>query len=174
VADVIPPPPFRDLPGGAQGMPARTLGNPPIRAEISWTEPWRRAEIPAANGHGNARSVAVVQSVLAGAGGPASRGLISAKGCEAVFEEQSYGKDLVLDVVLRLGVGYGLMCPETPLSPSARACFWGGWGGSVVVADLERHMVVAYVMNRMGEGTTGDLRGAGLVFAANAAIAAAA
>jgi CubicO group peptidase (beta-lactamase class C family) len=171
VANVIPPPPLPPFPEGS--VVARTLGNPLIRAELSWTGPWRRAEIPAANGHGNARSVATVQSVVAGGGGPSSRGLISPAGLEAIFAEQSYTKDLVLGVVLRLGVGYGLMSPETPLSPSGRACFWGGWGGSIVVCDLDRHMVVAYVMNRMGEGTTGDMRGVGLVFAANAAVAAA-
>ena len=32
-------------------------------------------------------------------------------------------------------------------------------------------MVVAYVMNRMGEGTVGDERGVGIVFAAYAGLA---
>ena len=36
---------------------------PPLRAEASWEDAWRRAEIPAANGQGNARSVATVQTV---------------------------------------------------------------------------------------------------------------
>jgi hypothetical protein len=34
-------------------------------------------------------------------------------------------------------------------------------------------MAVAYMMNRMGEGTLGDQRGAGIVLAAFAALAAA-
>ena len=50
-------------------------------------------------------------------------------------------------------------------------CFWGGWGGSLVVVDLDARMVVAYVMNKMGEGTLGDFRGAGIAFAAYAALA---
>ena len=32
-------------------------------------------------------------------------------------------------------------------------------------------MCIAYVMNRMGEGTVGDERGAGIVFGAYAALA---
>ena len=37
----------------------RTMMNPPLVAEYSSTKEWRRAEIPAAGGHGNARSVAL-------------------------------------------------------------------------------------------------------------------
>ena len=32
--------------------------------------------------------------------------------------------------------------------------------------DLDARMTVAYVMNKMGEGTLGDVRGAGIVAAA--------
>ena len=72
-----------------------------------------------------------------------------------------------------IGMGYGLNSAELPVSPNPRACFWGGWGGSIVVVDLDARMAVAYVMNRMGEGTLGDQRGAGIVLAAFAALAAA-
>src|SRR5262245_17237434 len=44
---------------------AKVLGNPPLRPDQANTTAWRRAEIPAANGHGNARSVARVLSALA-------------------------------------------------------------------------------------------------------------
>jgi CubicO group peptidase (beta-lactamase class C family) len=49
--------------------------------------------------------------------------------------------------------------------------FWGGWGGSLVINDLENNLTVAYVMNRMGEGTVGDLRGAAIIGAAYASLA---
>jgi hypothetical protein len=42
----------------------RTLSNPVVTGETTAEEWWRRAEIPAANGHGNARSVAAIQSVI--------------------------------------------------------------------------------------------------------------
>ena len=40
-----------------------------------------------------------------------------------------------------------------------------------MVVDLDARMVVAYTMNRMGEGTLGDMRGAGIVLAAYASVA---
>ena len=52
------------------------------------------------------------------------------------------------------------------MSPNPRSCFWGGWGGSVAVLDLDARLSVAYVMNRMAGGLVGDLRGAMVVLAA--------
>jgi len=173
VARVIPPPalPLEGI--DPKSIPIRTLSNPPLNAEQSWEEAWRRAEIPAAGGHGNARSVAAVQSVLACGGEIGGHRFMSERGCEAVFEQQARGTDLVLGVPLRLGMGYGLIAEETPLSTNQRSCFWGGWGGSIVVVDLENRMVISYMMNRMGEGTVGDERGIGIVFAAYGALEAA-
>jgi CubicO group peptidase (beta-lactamase class C family) len=85
----------------------------------------------------------------------------------------SYGTDLVLGVPIRFGLGYGLTSADTPLSPNPRTCYWGGWGGSIVVVDLDARMVVAYVMNKMGQATMGDSRGASIVSSAYAALAAA-
>jgi CubicO group peptidase (beta-lactamase class C family) len=171
VARVIPPPPL-PLDGiDPTSIPMRTLSNPPLSAEQSWEEAWRRAEIPAAGGHGNARSVAAVQSVLACGGEVGGHRFMSERGCEAVFEPQSSNVDLVLGVPLSFGMGYGLITDETPLSTNRRSVFWGGWGGSIVVVDLENRMVVSYVMNRMGEGTVGDERGVNIIFAAYGALA---
>jgi CubicO group peptidase (beta-lactamase class C family) len=150
----------------------RTLSNPGLDASASRTIPWRRAEIPAAGGHGNARSVAHVHSVIACGGAAHGVKLMSAAGCERIFEEQIYTQDLVLPMRVRLGMGFGLPSPEVPLSPNARACFWGGWGGSLAVIDLDARISFAYVMNRMGEGTTGDDRGASLLRAAYMSLAA--
>jgi CubicO group peptidase (beta-lactamase class C family) len=172
VAKVIPPPPLPLEGVDPTSIPIRTLSNPPLSAEQSWETAWRRAEIPAAGGHGNARSVAAVQSVLACGGEIGGHRFMSERGCEAVFEQQARGTDLVLGVPLCLGMGYGLISEETPLSTNQRSCFWGGWGGSIVVVDLENRMVVSYMMNRMGEGTIGDDRGIGIVFAAYGALAA--
>jgi CubicO group peptidase (beta-lactamase class C family) len=172
VSRVIPPPPLDELLAEADpdSIPVRTFVNPPISAEQSWEEAWRRAEIPAAGGHGNARSVARAQSVLACSGELDGIRLLSPAGCAAVLEEQSNGPDLVLAVPLRFGLGYGLMTPEIPLSPNDRSYFWGGWGGSVVIVDLDARLCISYVMNRMGEGTIGDTRGIGIVFAAYGAL----
>ena len=42
--------------------------------------------------------------------------------------------------------------------PDGRICFWGGWGGSMIVCDLDRRLTIAYVMNRMGAGIVGSTR----------------
>ncbi|MGH9299270.1 MAG: serine hydrolase domain-containing protein [Acidimicrobiales bacterium] len=169
VAQVIPPeelPPLGDR--SPDDVALRTLLNPLLDAAVSGTEAWRRAEIPAANGHGNARSVAAVQSVLSCGGEARGVRLLSPGGCEAIFEKQSEGMDLVLGVPITFGMGYGLSSDLMPVGP--RTCYWGGWGGSVIVIDLETRLTVAYVMNRMESGLVGDLRGISLVLAAAACV----
>jgi CubicO group peptidase (beta-lactamase class C family) len=173
VAHVIPPDaPLGGTETAADSIAIRSLGNPRLPAEFSSSTQWRRAEIPAAGGHGNARSVARIHSVLACGGAAHGVKLLSSAGCEQIFEEQTYGQDLVLPMVLRHGMGFGLNCPEVPISPNPRACYWGGWGGSMAVIDLDARMSFAYVMNKMGDGTTGDTRGASLLLATHAALTA--
>lgn len=163
VANVIPPP-RSELPPDA-GLPEfalKTLLNPALDVPKVWTEGWRRAEIPAANGHGHARSVASIQAILACGGEVAGRRFLSQSMCDRVLEEQAYGPDLVLGVPIRFGIGYGLPSPEMPISPSGRACYWGGYGGSVIVVDMDRRATFAYMMNRMESGLVGDARGLSL------------
>lgn len=134
-----------------------------MSALASRTDAWRKAEIPAANGHGNARSVAKVQSILANHGAAFGQSILSEAGCMRVFDEQTNGRDRVLGVPMRFGMGYGLG------DPKRHTCFWGGWGGSSVLCDLDARLCFAYVMNRMDEGTLGDARSqnlTGAVFAA--------
>jgi CubicO group peptidase (beta-lactamase class C family) len=164
VAPVIAPPPVDPQALGASDIALRTFGNPVLDATVSHNAWWRRAEIPAANGQGNARSVATVQSIISGGGEARGVRLLSEKACDAIFEEQSYGKDLVLGIPIRFGMGYGLSTDIMPLGP--RACYWGGYGGSLIIMDQQARLTVSYVMNRMESGLVGDLRGANIVMAA--------
>jgi CubicO group peptidase (beta-lactamase class C family) len=164
IAHVIPPPPLPVTGIDPDSVAARTFINPMLDAASSSTIPWRRAEIPAANGHGNARSVALIHAPMANGGAANGVRLLSPGGVELVFEEQIHGQDLVLPIVVRHGVGFGLPSESAPF-PSPRTAFWGGWGGSLAIIDVEHRMTFSYVMNRMGEGTVGDMRGAGLVLA---------
>jgi CubicO group peptidase (beta-lactamase class C family) len=173
VSNVVPPPPLPiDLESlDPDSVMVKTFTGPAPDASIAWTEAWRRAEIPAANGHGNARSVARLQSIVACEGEVDGIRLLSPETCKLIFEEQTNGIDLVLGVPLRFGIGYGLKHPESyPYLPDGRVCFWGGWGGSVIIVDLDHRMTIAYMMNRMEGGLLGDPRGEGLVVAAYAAV----
>ena len=87
-----------------------------------------------------------------------------------VFDEQCNGTDLVLGIPLRHGIGFGLPLAEMPIGPNARTCYWGGWGGSLAIVDTDARMTFSYVMNKMGEGTVGDMRGGSLLMAAYGAL----
>lgn len=153
-------PPNIDLSGGdVTDTARRALGNPKLDGTEPRTAAWRRAEIPAANGHGNARSVALIQATVANGGQVGGVKILSEAGCRRIFQEQARGTDLILNAPVRLGIGYGLTAEETPVSPNTHACYWGGWGGSVIVVDLDARMTFAYMMNRMESGLVGDTRG---------------
>jgi CubicO group peptidase (beta-lactamase class C family) len=157
--------PDDDAPAALAGQPdvpkdsiPYRAANPRLSAEQSWEIPWRRAEIPAAGGHGNARSVALAQSVVSAGGTARGVELLSPEVVERIFDVQAAGRDLVLGIGVTFGVGYGLNSPRAPIAPNEHVCYWGGWGGSLVVNDLDAGMTMAYVMNRMGQGTVGDDR----------------
>ena len=133
--------------------------NPVMTGDVANRRKWRAAEIPAANGQGNARAVARIAGVLARGGESEGVRLLSEDTLSEALEEQSYGQDLVLGVPIRFGLGFGLRSAEVPIGQSDKVLFWGGWGGSLVVMDLEAKLGFSYVMNRMGEGTLGDIRG---------------
>jgi CubicO group peptidase (beta-lactamase class C family) len=128
----------------------KTWTNPTVRPEDSWTERWRRADIGAVNGHGNARSVARLQSALACGGEVDGVRLLSPQTIDRIFEVQSNGTDLVLGIPLKLGVGYSLL-------PEGLVCCWGGAGGSLVMIDVDRRTTFAYVMNKMARGMVGPI-----------------
>ena len=76
--------------------------------------------------------------------------LLSPKTINRIFEVQSHTVNLVLGIPLKIGVGYSLPWPEVlPFVPEGRVCFGSGAGGSLVIADADRRLTVAYVMNKM-------------------------
>ena len=172
VADLIPPQSGGALTVQGDSVAARTFRNPPMNALDSRTAGWRHAEIPAAGGHGNARSVAQIHAVLANGGTVGGTRLLSPAGCETVFDEQIRGTDLVLGAPARFGMGFGLNSPEAPLGPNPRTCYWGGWGSSVIIIDLDARLTLSYVMNSMNSTTTGDVRSTSLGAAVYASLAA--
>ena len=79
IARLYPPPSQTDDFSSAGPDYASTGG---VRIKDANTEPWWRAEVPAANGFGNARAIALVQSVLSNGGVAQGVRILSEKGCE--------------------------------------------------------------------------------------------
>lgn len=131
--------------------------SPGIRVSDANSVGWRRAQIPAASGFGNARSVAAIQSVLACGGMVRGIRLLTARTCELARREQFSGDDLMLGRPIRYAMGYGLF---------DQSIGWGGWGGSLVIIDPDARMVACYVMNQMLDQAEGAHRGLGIVLAA--------
>lgn len=159
-AELAPPPSGLDLTALDPDGPAyKALLGSPGTVEAAGTPAWRRAELGAVNGHSNARSMARALSVISRGGEMDGRRLLSPATVDLVFREQARGTDLSLGIPLRWGIGYALPHPGTlPYIPEDRVCFWGGWGGSLVVMDVSRRLTIAYMMNRMAPGVLGSDR----------------
>ncbi len=113
----------------------------------------------AVNGHGNARSIARLQSIVSGGGILDGKTWLSADTIDAIFWEQADGVDLGILTPLRFGIGYGLPHAQTaPAVPDGKVCWWAGVGGSFVVNDLDRGITFAYAMNKMAPGLIGSDR----------------
>ena len=131
--------------------------NPGIDPMETRKRAWRGAEIPAAGGTGNARSVAEIHAILANGGVAKGKRFLSEKGCRRALDLQIEGTDLILNMPVRFGMGFGLGGGHVPL-PSPNCIFWGGYGGSVIIIDMDKRATYAYAMNKMAGTTTGDAR----------------
>jgi CubicO group peptidase (beta-lactamase class C family) len=166
VAELIPPPPG-DAVGDQPNMSelVRNMStNPGVDVAETKTRAWRGAEIPAAGGTGNARSIAEIHAILANGGVAKGKRFMSEAGCRKALELQIEGRDLVMDVPARFGMGFGLSGGLIPL-PNPNSMFWGGYGGSLAIIDMDARTSFGYAMNRMVGTTTGDVRAVGLAMA---------
>ncbi|KAK2762122.1 hypothetical protein FQN54_001129 [Arachnomyces sp. PD_36] len=160
IAEIIPPDEPIPLDAikaavGEDSIAYRTFTSPISSPTAPNTPEWRAAELGALNGHGNARSLNRILSSIALGNTP----LLSQPTISRIFEEQSNNTDLVLGIPVRFGNGFALPSPAgISFIPEGRVCFWGGWGGSVAIMDLDRRMTITYVMNKMSPGTVGSER----------------
>ena len=115
------------------------LGNPPgLRdSDVVNTDAWRRAEVPAVNGHMTARGLAgLYADLVSGTSTLLSPGLLA----EATTAQAS-GQDIVLDDDAEWGLGFGL--DETGYG-------MGGVGGSAGWADVSHGYAIGFVTRLMG------------------------
>jgi len=147
------------------------FGNPPRRRGVQDTHAWRRAEIPAANGHGTAHAIARFYGALARGGSLDGVHVLSRGAIARAAQEQANGPDAVLPGLhTRFGLGFMLAHRGLPLGTSPRAFGHPGMGGSLGFADPDARLGFGYVTNRMQSGLAGDARGFALVSAVYASL----
>ncbi len=165
VADLVPPPANASIAAVSEDPLVRNMAtNPGVDVLETRTRAWRGAEIPAAGGTGNARSVAQIHAILANGGVAEGRRFLSEAGVRKALEPQIEGQDIILGIPVRYGMGFGLPGGMVPL-PSPNCIYWGGYGGSIAIVDMDARTSLSYVMNRMEGTTVGDARGFSLAVA---------
>lgn len=118
---------------------------------------WRRTEIPSANGHGTARSVATLFGVFANDGKIGDTQVVSAETMADFTKARIKGDDLVLPYEIEWAAGVmrnsNLIYGNNPATMGH-----SGWGGSGAFGDPDRRVSGAYVMNKQTPALLGDER----------------
>ncbi len=150
VADVLPSVARVDAATPPPEMQRKAGANPPELSGqgIVNSRSWRAAEVPATNGHGNARSLARLYGALAGTGSVESVHILSPDTIAMATAEQVYGRDEMLGRVTRFGLGFQLAMAERPLGPNPGAFGHFGAGGSLGFADPAARIGLGYAMNQ--------------------------
>jgi CubicO group peptidase (beta-lactamase class C family) len=168
ISDLIPPPPGGDLADGdfePSEMMTNFLTNPGLDPLDTRTRAWRAAEIPAAGGHGNGRSIAEIHTLLANGGVAKGKRLLSEAGARKALEPLISGEDLLMGMPVSYAHGFGIgsgLGGDLAEVKRPESIFWGGYGGSLALIDMRARTSFGYAMNRMGLSTVGDERTATL------------
>ncbi|BAU73386.1 serine hydrolase domain-containing protein [Metapseudomonas furukawaii] len=128
-------------------LSTRSFTNPPSIMTSTNKPEWRRMQQPAANGHGNARSLAGFYAALL------DGQLLDAQELAEMTREHSQGEDLTLLTATRFGLGCMLDQPDVPNATygMGRLAFGHpGAGGSTGFADPERDLAFGFVTNTLG------------------------
>jgi CubicO group peptidase (beta-lactamase class C family) len=137
--------------GNPESLTVKALTNPPdlvIPGAVN-TRQWRAAEIPASNGHGNARALARFYGALARGGTLDNVHVLKEETIEAAIVEQASGIDEVLRVPSRFGLGLALTRPNLRFGYGPRGFGHTGMGGSIGFADPDAKIGFGYAMNQM-------------------------
>ena len=155
-AETIPPESPADL-AGLEINPAMVLSltSPQMDPDRPNRPEWRRAALPALNGHGSAQGLARLYAALIGGT------LVGESTLEAMTRIAADRTDLVLGFNPQWSMGFvtngaGLLGPEPDTFGH------GGWGGSLGCAHRGSGIAIGYAPNHMGPELVGDPRASGL------------
>jgi CubicO group peptidase (beta-lactamase class C family) len=132
----------------------RSFGNPPDSNDPMhcMSDQWRRAEIPSANLHANARSLDRLYGVLAAGGKVTPLALASTELVEEFGRRHVCGTDMVMELPTAFGLGFEHTIPEWQFGPGARTYGHNGSGGSLGLVDPDAEVSLGYAMNRLWWG----------------------
>ena len=123
---------------------------------------WREIEIPSANGIGTAKAVAALYGIYAHEGRLNGERILSEAAFDSLIESRVKGQDLVLPYVTEFAAG--VMRNNIGLyGPNPDTLCHSGWGGSLALGDPDRHLSLAYVMNRQSNSLQADPRATRLI-----------
>jgi CubicO group peptidase (beta-lactamase class C family) len=142
--------------------------NPETPGSLSNDAAWRAADLPAANGYGNARALAGMYGLLLR---PRADGkaLVAKNAVAQATRCRFKGIDSVKGTFTRWSAGFWLN-PGKLYGPNLEAFGHSGWGGSFGFADPIAEVAVAYTMNRMSDQFERDPRRRGLIDAVYASL----
>jgi len=143
---------YADILKDPDSLLAKAYANPPIMPEVANMEIWRRAEIPAANGHTNARALARLYGVLAKGGDQDGYRLLTPATIQRAGKPLTDGRDAILPMHTSFGLGFMLATPHECFGPNPNMFGHNGMGGSIGFADLDAQVGFGYAMNEMHSG----------------------
>ena len=123
---------------------------------------WRRVEIPSANGHGTALSVAQLYGVYANGGALDGETLIGKDAFAALTKTRIDNDDLVLPAHVQFAAG-PMRNGRGVYGPNPHTLAHSGWGGSMGLGDPDARVSAGYVMNRQDNHLQGDPRARRLI-----------
>jgi CubicO group peptidase (beta-lactamase class C family) len=180
VSDLRPSPP---PPAGVRNFAAELMAEPQSMAALAFTNPllplllevvnsheWRAAELPAVNGHANARALARLYGALASGGSLDGYRVLTHESIGRARTEEAMGEDLVLKETTRFGGGFMLSHAGAAFGPNDGAFGHPGGGGSIGFADPETGIGFGYTPNKMGPYILLDPRATKLIDALYASL----
>jgi CubicO group peptidase (beta-lactamase class C family) len=132
---------------------ARSVGDLPLgNPALLNASPYRHAEIPSANGIGEARAIAQVYAALLGIGdNPLQMTAATIRELQAEpLPPRQGGRDAILKVDTRYAFGFSRPSQAMRFGSDGRAFGTYGAGGALGMADPARQLAYAYVTNKMG------------------------
>ncbi|KAL4790512.1 beta-lactamase/transpeptidase-like protein [Aspergillus venezuelensis] len=164
IAEMIPP---------AEGLPPGLLDKAPepthpmyialramrgvrMEASLSSTPAFRKSGIGSIGGLSNASGFNKILQIITNKGTLNGHQYLKPSTIDLIFEIQAEGTDLVLGTPLKMGNGFGIGNTGIDWMPNGKVAFWGGYGGSIAIMDLDRGVTFTYAMNRMENGTLGN------------------